>query len=355
MILGAVLGSMVLAACSAPASAPSPPAPTAAAPTQTATTTHQSTTPAAAPTASACAELTGKEAFAKWVGEVKTTMPGDKSFDWDPGASDTSTYDACAPLSWILLSIKGPTGSSPFQVMFFNRGEFVGTATSEPFGFHPNVTRQSDAAVSVVFRWPKVGEATASASGESTSTYVWDETSRTLKRSGDLPPDPSQMGGPASGSKGGGTDAIGIPAEAYRGAGGPRPEGAKKITSIRPDEFGTGEVAVLRSPTGNIGCEFHESGAGGCGVESYIKDMKYGQDELGPRWWLGLADGFPEISSRSEAPLYAYPDVEAQKVPYGEIVYYGNFVCHSAEKGLTCWNTDTGHGVFMNRAGFNPF
>ena len=36
-------------------------------------------------------------------------------------------------------------------------------------------------------------------------------------------------------------------------------------------------------------------------------------------------------------------------VDYGQVVYYRTIVCASAENGLTCWNTDTGHGAFMNR------
>lgn len=31
--------------------------------------------------------------------------------------------------------------------------------------------------------------------------------------------------------------------------------------------------------------------------------------------------------------------------------HYAKYVCASEENGLTCWNTETGHGAFMNRDG----
>jgi hypothetical protein len=38
-----------------------------------------------------------------------------------------------------------------------------------------------------------------------------------------------------------------------------------------------------------------------------------------------------------------------QQVAYGTVVYHGDYVCASENAGLTCWNTTTGHGAFMNR------
>lgn len=40
---------------------------------------------------------------------------------------------------------------------------------------------------------------------------------------------------------------------------------------------------------------------------------------------------------------------EAQTTPYGTNVYFDDYVCHSAENGMTCWSTRTGHGALLNR------
>ena len=56
-----------------------------------------------------------------------------------------------------------------------------------------------------------------------------------------------------------------------------------------------------------------------------------------------------------DAPYFEYSDVPAQVLNYGDVVYHDDFVCASAETGLTCWNSKTGQGVFMNKAGFEAF
>ena len=53
--------------------------------------------------------------------------------------------------------------------------------------------------------------------------------------------------------------------------------------------------------------------------------------------------------------MFSDPDREPQVVPYGTAVYYEKYVCASEENGLTCWNTETGHGAFMNRDGVTTF
>ncbi|WP_165444815.1 hypothetical protein [[Pseudopropionibacterium] massiliense] len=53
--------------------------------------------------------------------------------------------------------------------------------------------------------------------------------------------------------------------------------------------------------------------------------------------------------------MFSDPDREPQVVPYGAAVYYEKYVCASEENGLTCWNTETGHGAFMNRDGVTTF
>ncbi len=54
------------------------------------------------------------------------------SADTWPGGSN---YDACADLSTVLITIEGATGSSPMQALMFNRGNFLGTGTTEDYSF----------------------------------------------------------------------------------------------------------------------------------------------------------------------------------------------------------------------------
>ena len=135
---------------------------------------------------------------------------------------------------------------------------------------------------------------------------------------------------------------------AYPGAGGPRPANATPITAVYSG------YAVIVSPSKNISCEFSDTSAG-CGVLNYTDSKPYGSDELGPKWWVRMkspasADqAEPEIVSRSEPPLFQKPETPGQQVEYGTVVYHGDYVCASEDAGLTCWNTTTGHGAFMNR------
>ena len=47
--------------------------------------------------------------------------------------------------------------------------------------------------------------------------------------------------------------------------------------------------------------------------------------------------------------MFQNPGTPGQQVEYGTVVYHGDYVCASENAGLTCWNTATGHGAFMNR------
>ena len=140
---------------------------------------------------------------------------------------------------------------------------------------------------------------------------------------------------------------VSIPG-AYPGAGGPRPANATPITAVHSG------YAVIITPSKNISCEFSDTTAG-CGVMNYMNSKPYGSDELGPKWWVRMKNSAsadqtkPEIVSRSEPPLSQKPETSGQQVEYGTVVYHGDYVCASENAGLTCWNTATGHGAFMNR------
>ena len=131
-----------------------------------------------------------------------------------------------------------------------------------------------------------------------------------------------------------------LPAGAYAGAGGPLPA---KATPLVPNASG---VASFKTPSGNIGCDISATSAG-CGVMSYITDETYGTAPMtgDSKWWVSL--DAQEIGLKGDAPWFDYPGTPT--ATYGALVYFGTTVCASEEAGLTCWNTTTHHGAFINR------
>ena len=134
-----------------------------------------------------CATMTGAEAVSTWGPQVPTFREG-YDWQWDLDGADTTTYDACAALSWVVLEIPGNTASSPFQIMLFHRGQYIGTTASKPIGFPPKVVRLDDAAIQVAYTWPRDGESNAEASGRSISIFTWDDRTRSVTHSGEWPP-----------------------------------------------------------------------------------------------------------------------------------------------------------------------
>ena len=134
-----------------------------------------------------CATMTGAEAISTWGPQVPTFREG-YDWQWDLDGADTTTYDACAALSWVVLEIPGNTASSPFQIMLFHRGRYIGTTASEPIGFPPKVVRLDDAAIQVAYTWLRDGESNAEASGRSVSIFTWDEQTQSVVHSGEWPP-----------------------------------------------------------------------------------------------------------------------------------------------------------------------
>lgn len=110
------------------------------------------------------------------------------TWDWDASSADIDGYDPCATLSWITVTIHGATSSSPFQIMLFKNGEYLGTTTSEAYGFMPTVTRAGDDAINVVYHYPLPGESNANRSGEAHASFRWSESAERIIMTGDVPP-----------------------------------------------------------------------------------------------------------------------------------------------------------------------
>lgn len=112
--------------------------------------------------------------------------------------------------------------------------------------------------------------------------------------------------------------------------------------------YGT-SAASLRTPTGNIGCDFTVDGRAGCAVHE--QDWKPADDGY---MWVALdAPAGPTTRLQNDVPDSAWPGVTV--LQYGRSATFGSFACTSAFEGLTCWNTTTGHGAFMSRQEYRPF
>lgn len=148
---------------------------------------------------------------------------------------------------------------------------------------------------------------------------------------------------------------VNIP-EAYPGAGGPIPSDAMPFATIHEEQYG-GPIGIFMLPSENIGCDFSDDYQG-CGVLSYIEDQTYGIEPgiESSRWWINFTGGgVPEIHAKGDVAYFMRTDIPVQILEYGQVLYWGEWVCASQESGLTCWNSDTGHGAHMNRAGTTTF
>ena len=152
-----------------------------------------------------CSELTGRQAAEKWVGEVPTM----NDWAWDTEWAVVDDYDPCAALSWIVLPIESGTASSPYQIMLFHRGEYLGTTFKEPEGFAPGVTRLSDDAIEVTYRYTLHGDSNAGARGRAVAQFTWDAAQGKVVHTGALPPSVQQGGGGGSASAAGGSAGAG--------------------------------------------------------------------------------------------------------------------------------------------------
>ena len=150
-----------------------------------ATTAASSATPE--PSGS-CANTSAEQAVNENIDKVGPAFPKGNVPDAEWVAIDTETYDPCADLSWVTLTIRGGTASSPSQQMLFHDGEYLGTTTQEGIAFSPATVRLSNSAIQVTYRWAKEGDSNAGASGRAVSTYTWNPNTESVDHAGEWPP-----------------------------------------------------------------------------------------------------------------------------------------------------------------------
>ena len=151
------------------------------------------------------------------------------------------------------------------------------------------------------------------------------------------------------------------PAEKPAEPAAPADEQPSQATSFVPGNLVSEKTAMIVSPSGNIGCDLSAHYAG-CGVLSYRSNGTYGKDEAGsPKWWFDLSSGgTPQLAGRSEGAFsldeaFRGGGSSPQVVEYGQSVSFGSWVCSSEETGMTCRNTETGHGVFLSSGRYETF
>lgn len=139
------------------------------------------------------------------------------------------------------------------------------------------------------------------------------------------------------------------------------PQGATRL-----DDTGDARGIWVNSPSGNIHCLFSSDLLQLCVVDSYRVDKPYGDAVLFPGsqpiakdtiYFAGYFEDeeIPSIAARRDGPLPTNQGERLRTLSYGEIVYAGNDVCASTSEAMVCWDTETGDGAKINRAGTEIF
>lgn len=314
-----------------------------------------------------CAATSAGEALE--AGLAKTgTAPDGKT--WDKEKADTAGYDPCAALSWVQVPVTGGQKSAVHLILLYNHGQYAKPATPEPQHWAADITRASDNGINIAYRYMLPGETWENASGTTTvqvtvpaaaATGTGESAAATIEVSGDLPEQATAKAQKEEDDRKA-EEAAKVPVEgAFPGAGGPIPADAVPIpeSSIFRSQYGGADYIGLGAPSGNIVCSFASDDSGAsCIVRSWIQDNVYPAHD-GPPGSKGSVLAFDDPGAYPAFTGGTTPAMELGDslflVPYGTSAYYGKYVCGSADNGLTCWNSETGHGALMNREGYKSF
>ncbi|WP_052481920.1 LppP/LprE family lipoprotein [Curtobacterium flaccumfaciens] len=162
----------------------------AATPTVTETVTAPPSVAASTPTPTptpTCGPTSGAEAAAAGIAALPLPA-GLEDAKWDAANADYSGYDACAPLSWSVVEPEFATAGSPYAILLFHEGRYLGTATAEQYAFEPTIERRSESALTVTYKFAKAGEPNAAPSGRTTATFTWNDETGRVDMTGDTPP-----------------------------------------------------------------------------------------------------------------------------------------------------------------------
>ncbi|SEB69252.1 LppP/LprE lipoprotein [Gordonia malaquae] len=126
---------------------------------------------------------------------VRTAVLGlstKNGWQWQADNADVSSLDPCKTLSFATTTIEMATNSSPVAILLFNKGKFVGPA-STCFPPIKDVTSSGDDTVTVTYRYPNEGDTNAGMTGRATLTFRWDGSK--VVKTGDVPARLTQLAG----------------------------------------------------------------------------------------------------------------------------------------------------------------
>ncbi|MBA4022155.1 MAG: LppP/LprE family lipoprotein [Gordonia sp.] len=112
------------------------------------------------------------------IAQIAPPMPG---VGWVEGDSNVNT---CASLTYVTLDTAGGTVSSPYQLLLFHDGEFLGTGTSCNLSYQ-TVAATADDRIDVRYRYLVGDEPNADPQGEVYVSYRWNGSG--VDMLGDLP------------------------------------------------------------------------------------------------------------------------------------------------------------------------
>ncbi|ORM37700.1 hypothetical protein BFL43_03280 [Williamsia sp. 1135] len=121
--------------------------------------------PAASPLSSATCDV-DTVTIDSAIAQIAPPMPG---VGWVEGESNVNT---CASLTYVTLDTEGGTVSSPYQLLLFHDGEFLGTGTSCNLSYQ-TVAATTDDRIDVRYRYLVGDEANADPQGEAYVSYHW--------------------------------------------------------------------------------------------------------------------------------------------------------------------------------------
>ncbi|RAV31347.1 LppP/LprE family lipoprotein [Corynebacterium heidelbergense] len=148
--------------------------------------------PAAQDNRGPCTVDTALQSFKAHESDVPPPFPNNDdpdagwAFDRSENSGFTDAANVCAPLGYVTLGIRMPTGSSPIQIVLFHNGQYIGVATKKAYA-KADVARIDGSSIRVTWRFPRPGESNAEASGETEAQFRWDSAANKVVMTGDVP------------------------------------------------------------------------------------------------------------------------------------------------------------------------
>lgn len=112
-------------------------------------------------------------------------------------------------------------------------------------------------------------------------------------------------------------------------------------------------LTAFQAPSGNIGCQLSAQS-----VRCDIRDHDYSDPTTPSDCPLDYGDSL-SVGQSGPGEFVCHGDTavdpSSPKAPYGSGAKAGPFTCRSEESGVTCTNSDTGHGFTLSRQEARPF